>query len=202
MSKQPNGQRPSVETHRELLNYDPKTGILTWNERPRRYFKTNGAWKRWNSRYAEKPAGSKNSSGYIQLCLPGCRPLAHVVIWVIQTGKWPEHQVDHVNHKRDDNRWLNLRATTPAENMKNLGRQANRKSGVAGVYYDKSLKKWRVWISEEGRNRYIGSFDTEEEAIRKRKAFEAALGYHPNHGTDTANGEEPLYNGRIEIWFD
>ncbi len=196
------GDRYSAETLRELLGYDPETGSLLWKPRPRRYFKTDAAWKGWNSRYAEKPAGSKNSSGYIQLWLPGCRPLAHVVIWVIQTGEWPERQVDHANHKRDDNRWPNLRATTPAENMKNLGRRANRRSGVAGVYYDKSLKKWRAWISEEGRNRYLGSFDTEEKAIRERKAHEAALGYHPNHGTDTANGEEPLFKERTEIWFD
>ncbi|EKF16854.1 HNH endonuclease signature motif containing protein, partial [Nitratireductor pacificus] len=143
-----------------------------------------------------------HSSGYIQLWLPGYRPLAHIVAWAMQTGEWPEHPVDHENHKRDDNRWINLLATTPAENMRNLGRRANNKSGVAGVYYSKELKKWRVWISEEGRNRYLGSFETKEEAIMKRKAFEAALGYHPNHGTDTANGEEPLFNDRTEIWFD
>ncbi|EKF16891.1 HNH endonuclease, partial [Nitratireductor pacificus pht-3B] len=62
MLKQPDGQRPTVETLRELLVYDPETGILTWKVRPRRHFKTDGAWKGWNARYAGKLAGTPNSS--------------------------------------------------------------------------------------------------------------------------------------------
>ncbi|OQM75240.1 hypothetical protein BFN67_18945 [Pseudaminobacter manganicus] len=131
------------------------------------------------------------------------RRLAHVLAWVIQTGQWPLHQVDHINHVPADNRWKNLREVTPDENMRNLGRRRKSStSTVTGVHFDKKSGKWRAQIREDGRTRDLGISDTEDEAIRARKAAEIALGYHPNHGIDTAKGERPLFGDRIERWTD
>ena len=44
------------EIVRELLDYDPETGTLTWRERDRKWFKSDKSWKIWNSRYANKEA--------------------------------------------------------------------------------------------------------------------------------------------------
>ena len=201
MDAEPRQERLSIETLRELLDYDPETGILTWKERPRHYFKRDGDWKRWNARWAGQPAGSPNSSGYLQLAIFGVfRPLVHVVAWALQTGEWPEHQVDHENHQRDDNRWSNLRAATHAENMKNKSRRADNKSGIPGVYWDKRLKKWRAQIREDGCLKHLPCDGTLADAIRVRTAHEIALGYHPNNGT--AQGERPLFGDRVEVWTE
>lgn len=46
-----------------------------------------------------------------------------------------------------------------------------KKSKVKGVYWETPCKKWVVRGSLEGKSRYLGSFDTEEEAITAREAF-------------------------------
>ncbi len=44
------------ETVRELLDYDPDTGLLTWKERDVKWFKNEHASKVWNAKYANKEA--------------------------------------------------------------------------------------------------------------------------------------------------
>jgi hypothetical protein len=181
---------PPVSLVCDLFDYDPITGILTWK-----------AGKR-----AGKPVGSKNTSGYLQVQFTlderTYRRLVHIVIWAIQTGEWPLHQVDHENHRRDDNRWQNLRAATHGENMRNLGGRSGGSSKIVGVYFDKASGKWRAQIRADGKLQHLGVFDIEEEAIRARKTAEIVFGYHPNHGTDTAAGERPIFGDRIEVWAE
>ncbi|MCX5577241.1 HNH endonuclease signature motif containing protein [Kaistia terrae] len=196
---------PPVETIRELFNYNPMSGILTWRERPRSHFTSDGAWKTWNKRYAGKPVGGSNSSGYLQaqmtLDSKLFRPLVHVIAWAIQTGKWPDDSVDHINHQGDDNRWENLRAVTHAENTRNRTPHKNNTSGVTGVHLHG--KKWRAQIrDDQGVLRDLGGFDSLEHATRRRAAAEIALGYHPNHGIDLANGGAPGFAKGITICTD
>jgi len=48
-------QLPSVETLRQLLDYDPETGILTWKPRPVEMFRTHHK-RICATRYAGKEA--------------------------------------------------------------------------------------------------------------------------------------------------
>ena len=41
--------------------------------------------------------------------------------WLVQTGDWPEHTIDHINRDPWDNRWCNLRDITQKENNFNKG---------------------------------------------------------------------------------
>lgn len=55
MAKKP---LPTQETLRQLLDYDPQTGALTWKPR-------TGKWSsRWNKRYAGKIAGKSIHLGH------------------------------------------------------------------------------------------------------------------------------------------
>jgi len=196
---------PPVETMRELFSYNRMSGILTWRERPRSHFTSDSAWKTWNKKHVGKPVGGRNSSGYLQaqitLATKLFRPLVHVIAWAIQTGKWPDDSVDHINHQGDDNRWANLRAVTHAENTRNRSRNRNNKSGVTGVYFDG--KKWRAQFRDDlGDLRDLGGYETKEEAAYKRATATIALGYHPNHGIDLANGEAPGFDKGITICTD
>jgi|WetSurMetagenome_2_1015567.scaffolds.fasta_scaffold15070_2 hypothetical protein len=60
----------------------------------------------------------------------------------ILTNCPPEKEVDHINRNRLDNRRLNLRVCTHAENMYNKAPCKNNKSGFKGV-----IKSSRGWLA-------------------------------------------------------
>ena len=77
--------------------------------------------------------------------------------------------VDHINGNKLDNRRENLRLVTSQENAFN-----RRTKGVHWVNRD---KRWRVTITVDGKQKYIGQFKSKEEAIRAyRKAHVEAFG--------------------------
>lgn len=77
------------------------------------------------------------------------------------------YDVDHINGDTLDNRRGNLRLATRQQNTAN-GRR--RKEGASsqyrGVFLDHRGRKWRAQIREDGRQRSLGAFDTEEAAAR------------------------------------
>ena len=77
--------------------------------------------------------------------------LAHIVCWALMTGAWPEHEIDHINGVRDDNRQTNLRQATRAQNMHNGPRLRTNTSGFAGVAWDKNGGKWIARRGGDGR---------------------------------------------------
>lgn len=83
--------------------------------------------------------------------------------------------VDHRNHNKLDNRKSNLRVCTSSQNSMNRMMQSNNTSGVIGVHYDKHRKKWKAEIKINRKNRYIGRYNTIEEAVNARKAAEEVL---------------------------
>jgi len=39
----------AVDIIRELLNYNSETGVFTWKNRDRKWFKTDRSWKIWKT---------------------------------------------------------------------------------------------------------------------------------------------------------
>jgi len=81
-----------------------------------------------------------------------------------------EQHIDHINRIKTDNRFENLRYVTRCENQWNINRIENAK----GYYWDKKLKKWQSHISINGKTKYLGVFEKEEDA---RKAYLDARAY-------------------------
>ena len=153
---------------------------LTWRARPRSYFTGKWGeheWRRWNTRYAGKPAGTLRNDGYriIKLKIDGRKRNVseHRVIVALTKGEWPLDQVDHENRKRADNKIDNLREATHGEQQQNKDLGRNNKSGFKGVHWNREKRKWRVRID----NSHLGYFDTLAEARDIRSAAEMAL--HP-----------------------
>jgi len=166
---------------RDLLAYSPETGVLTWRRRDKSRFKNERDAVAWNSRYAGTEAGTRHCRGYIIVRIDGCHILAHRLIWLIVHGDLPA-QIDHINGVRTDNRLTNLRSVDALENQKNLRRPKNNKSGVIGVCWDSTKRKWLAQIKVERRNRFIGLFDSLEDAAAARLSAQKLHGFHQNHG--------------------
>jgi hypothetical protein len=139
----------TAEYVRDLLRYDPETGLFTWNK----------------DRVTRKPgdsAGSVTKLGYLDIIV--CRRLykAHRLAWLHVYGEWPKQEIDHINGDKLDNRIANLRDVSRSMNVQNLqkARRDNKSSGLLGV--SSSYGRWVARIWNDGRLRHIGYYDTPE----------------------------------------
>jgi hypothetical protein len=81
-------------------------------------------------------------------------------------------KVDHVKHKKYDNRKSELRKVTSGQNNINRELGSNNKSGVTGVHWDKKVNKWIASIGLNKKYIVLGSFSDFEDAIKARKEAE------------------------------
>lgn len=174
---------------REVLDYDPDTGRLVWKERAPHQFPAGenthpGVCQMWNKQRAGKEALTANINGYKVGAVMTVRVYAHRVAWAIHYGEWPEHDIDHINGDRGDNRIVNLRAAPRYENNRNRRMNRRNTSGVTGVHYAKTVGKWMASITVEGVKKNLGMYDQKEDAISARQKAERDYGYHPRHGRD------------------
>lgn len=140
---------------KELLDYNPETGIFTW--------KVREDDPQWSGHYAGKIAGSKVKK-YIRVAIDDTAYAAHRLAWAIHYGVWPVSILDHINGDGFDNRIENLREASFAQNAANAHRTKLPASGYRGVYRYKKTDKWKAEISYENERHYLGVFDTKEEA--------------------------------------
>jgi hypothetical protein len=140
----------------ELFRYDPVAGLLYWRV----------------GRPGLRPgtvAGTL-ADGYVQVEADGRFYRAHRIAWLLQTGKWPQHLLDHANRCRDDNRWDNLREATPLQNSRNRSLCARNSSGITGVY--PLGKKWGAYIGIQGKTVNLGRFEDKAAAAEARRKAE------------------------------
>lgn len=176
---------PSQHTLRALLHYVPETGLLFWQKRSQDTFANPRFVERWNTRYAGQEAFTYTGPdgyrrGNILKCVTGKPLLAHRVIWCMVHGTYPT-QIDHINGARSDNRLINLRQVNNLVNHQNVGVQRNNTTGVPGVQWYKSRKKWYAEIHANRKRISLGYFRNFEDAVAARLNAEKEHGFHPNH---------------------
>lgn len=142
----------TVERLRELLDYDPETGELTWRVR------------RGGSVVAGSKAGGLQSNGYVYISIDGRDYLAHRLAWFYTTGLRLKNGVDHINLIKTDNRFENLREATQSQNCANTRRPANNTSGLKGACFDKRRCKWRAVLMVKRKYLHLGYFPSSEDA--------------------------------------
>jgi hypothetical protein len=148
-----------------LVDYNPLTGVFV-NKVSRR-----------KSR-AGQVAGTSHNGGYRLIKVDRKNYLAHRLAWFYVHGKWPDHQIDHINGDKKDNRIANLRQATCSENMQNIRlAQKRSKSGVRGVSWVASRSRWVAQISVGGKQKNLGRFDDIEAAINAYQ--QARTIFHP-----------------------
>lgn len=89
--------------------------------------------------------------------------------------------VDHINGDSLDNRRVNLRLVTAAQNSRNRKRNSLNTSGLKGASFDRKTGKWLATIKLDGKTIYLGKFPTVEEA---HDAYVAgSIKYHGEFGS-------------------
>jgi len=154
---------------RELLHYNPETGVFTWLVLPKK------AWVKPGS-----IAGGIGGFGYTTIKINGTGYRASRLAWLYMTGEWPEHHIDHVDRDRSNNRWSNLRSATVKQNHENRNVYAKSESGHSGVTLDRTRTpvRWLARIKHNGVHMHIGRFERLEDAIAARVAAERRLFTH------------------------
>lgn len=173
---------------RELLHYDPDTGVFVWRKRDRRWFDQDRYWKAWNAKNSGKVAGTVSTlaSGYrwAQIYLLDRAYKAHRLAWLYMTDEPLPYQIDHINRDPLDNRWDNLRASTHVVNGRNQSVSAANTSGYTGVGWYKSREKWRVKIKIHGKERTVGYYETIVDAVAARMRANQEYGFNQGHGRE------------------
>lgn len=145
---------------KELLHYDPETGVFTWH---------NG-----------KTAGGLSGHGYLKIQVRGRQYYLHRLAFLWVTGVWPAQEVDHINGVRDDNRWVNLREVGQLENQHNRAfAQRNNSCGFLGVSWNKKYLAWQSKIMVAGKRVWLGYHPTAEAAHAAYLKAKDEL--HPTH---------------------
>ena len=139
---------------KELLHYDPDTGVFTW--------KTGN----------KCVAGTRSHGHYVYIQVDGVRYLAHRLVWLYIYNEIPTGDIDHINRIKNDNRLINLRSATRKENSQNKNISTNNTSGITGVVWDKSRNKWFARIKIDYKTINLGRYTSKDLAIAARKNAE------------------------------
>jgi hypothetical protein len=162
----------------ELFTFNPDDGVFR-----------HKTWRGPRCGGPGSEAGCVMTTGYIAIGLPGKLVLAHRLAWLWMTGKWPAHEIDHINGDRSDNRWCNLREATRVQNSRNGGIRSTNRTGRIGLSFDKVRSKYKAAIMVAGKTVFQKRYDTFDEAVAARSAKEKELfgDYSPGHHIGVQN---------------
>lgn len=145
------------ELLKEILHYDPETGVWTWVNPPNH-----------NTRLTGQIAGNRRRDGYLRIRYGGRLYYASHLACLYMTGKFPDKEMDHEDRDPSNDKWSNLREATSSQNKYNRTMTNN----LRGVYRSGE----NSWWANSGRNNYLGTFDTLEAAIIARDTEALELG--------------------------
>lgn len=151
------------ERLKELLSYDPLTGVFCWR----------GGQKKT---VAGAIAGGPDKDGYVLIKVDQKMYKAHRLAWLWMTGVWPSHEIDHVDLDKANNRFGNLREATKSQNMHNTKCRSDNSTGFKGVQYDPHRNRFYAKIITAGQKTWLGYHRTAESASAAYQA--AAIEQH------------------------
>lgn len=167
----------TAERLRDLLHYEPATGIFAW------------LVNRGRKAKAGQQAGVLNNDGYIAIKIDGRTYKGQRLAFLYMLGRWPDPEADHENGVRNDNRWGNLREATKAQNMQNLATPATNTSGHIGVCWHSRRRKWQVYIRVDGTLHHVGYFMLFDDAVEAYRSARRRLSpFQPIARQDAAHG--------------
>lgn len=170
----------SAELVRELFDYDRENGFLLWRTLPGQYSNKVGC-----GRAKVGSRAGNYSSLYGSVSIEGKRYMVHRIIFTYCHGYYPENYVDHIDGNPENNRIENLREVSQSCNMRNVGLRNDNVSGVSGVNKTKD-GRYRARININGKETWLGKFNSMIEAVRARHKKEVELEWEGCCSTSSA----------------
>ncbi len=171
---------------KEILDYNPKTGIFIWKIKPSKKVCINDT------------AGCKDKqNGYIQIVINRRKYLAHRLAYLYVKGYMPK-EIDHKDRIKYHNWFSNLRKITRLKNQRNIGNLKTNTSGIKGVYWHNKRSKWYVYLKVKGNRMHLGSFEDFDKAVLARYNKETDVGWEQSDPMSPAH-KYCLENGLIPI---
>lgn len=146
---------------KKLFNYDPD-GFLIWKKQPHRRGDLVGKRAGWT-----RPLPSPRRHIQIGKKLY----YEHRLIFAWHFGFYPK-QIDHINRNPIDNRIENLRPASASQNLANSKTSKRNISGIKGVHFCKTSKKWIVRLWYKRKLRLNKSFKSLRDAFEERQKAE------------------------------
>jgi hypothetical protein len=151
------------ERLKELLDYDPGTGVFVWKKKPA---------PRANRIKAGDVAGCLGPYGYVLIGIDKKLYEASLLAWLYTHGYLPA-RIDHRDTDRANNRIGNLRECTRSQNQCNRGKPSNNTSGIKGVFWNSQCNKWHARIQLNYKRFHVGFFQKLEDAAEAvKEAYE------------------------------
>jgi len=144
-----------VDELKSKFRYEPDTGSL------------------YSSRTGKR-VGGKQGNYLMAWVSTHKRIFVHRIAWALTHSYWPD-EIDHINGVTTDNRIINLRVATRKLQSQNTEISSNNTTGVIGVCPCKQTGRFKAVIVEDGKQRWLGRFDTIDEAAKVRRAAEIEL---------------------------
>jgi hypothetical protein len=130
---------------------------------------------------AGKRSGSPYVNGYMSISIKNVKYMEHRIAYYMVHGECPEY-LDHIDGNKTNNRVENLRPSTSSQNKCNIGVRVDNTSGVKGVSWSKTRRKWTARVALHGKVK-CGYFDNKEVAAEFVKSLrEQHHGEYANHG--------------------
>jgi YHS domain-containing protein len=132
--------------------YDPETGVFSRKSRKNSH-------------------GSVDVYGYLILKIKGKQYKAHRMAWLYVHGELPNGCIDHINRDKLDNRIVNLRCVSQAENTRNSTIKTNINTGYKGVHIDRTVgTKKRFATKVKGKTyRFYSALEAHKFRLEKLK---------------------------------
>lgn len=130
------------------------------------------AHRRENTFYAVRKTGGRKHSVMIYLH-------REILSRKLDRALLKTEQCDHIDGNGLNNAENNLRLVTPSQNIMNSRVFKNNKSGVKGVSWMENLGKWRAYIFLNGKQIYLGLFQSLNDA--KQARMDAEIEYFREH---------------------
>lgn len=143
------------ERVKEVLHYNPETGIFVWKET-------------LSNRAVAGTLAGAYVKGHLRIKVDGKYYEASQLAWLYINGEMIE-RLDHKDRDGLNNRILNLRPATRQQNAANSNLSKRNTSGYKGVYWSKKMNCWWAAITIQGRQKSLGCYKTPEEAFEAYK---------------------------------